>query len=134
MAECLELVKKKVPKKTWPIIRRKIVLRNKEEKEGAMVLTGQDDVIKVILRRKDSDPDELCVSLTPTLKKNSFIKINIEEEEPFEEDTEKNVNEIQNCSLCMAVMTGDAKGTEDAADKENEKGEITKSRCVENIR
>ena len=76
--------------------------------DACLVLSGKDDVVKVILRRKDSEEkyDTLTVKETPRMKKNSFIKINFEEEEEEEEGKilmrrKKKETPMSQCLACL---------------------------------
>ncbi|XP_069171051.1 IQ motif and SEC7 domain-containing protein 1 isoform X8 [Procambarus clarkii] len=79
------------------------------------VVTSQDDLMMVILRRKDSEPDELCVP-SNSHKKNSFIKMAIDEEDWRDVPAAGN-GPAEECPLCVgggaACVGGGAAGVAD---------------------
>ncbi|MPD00241.1 hypothetical protein E2C01_095701 [Portunus trituberculatus] len=66
------------------------------DSDECVVLTGRDDVFKVLLRRKDSsDQEEEGTPKGTRRKKNSFIKIRLEEETEEEEEEEEEVDGVR---------------------------------------
>lgn len=80
-----------------------------------VVLLGEDEVIKVVLRKKDSDSEELCVVSTP-IKKNSFVKFRLEERE-------EEVVEDLGCLLCTGVDAASVGGGDVGEDQGERKEE-----------